>query len=224
MSKGIKPIVQTYYEFSEVKHREVKSQLSYKDEVFMYLLNRGTYKGMQKISLESFEQLINKYKNAKGGKEKDRCLMKGLYKGGFRGEHCFKNVPYLFFDIDVKNTEDKKENVHLLDPEANQKIFDELKKVSVICWRSKSKNGIAGVLYVPQLAKYLEQESKLHLQAGKQITTYLSEYLYKATGVEHVKFDSKQSVFRQLRDFAEQTTERKLSYKPSELTCQSEVK
>lgn len=224
MSNGITPIVQTYYEFSEVKHREVNSRLSYSDEVFTYLKSFRYAKGMELISLGSFEQLINKYSNADGGKLKDHCLLKGLYKDNFNGADCYKNVPYLFFDIDVKNTKTKKENDHLLQSKTNQVIFEELKKVSVICWRSNSGHGIAGVLYVPQLANYLEKDKDLHLQAGKQITKYLSEYLHNVTGIQRIIFDNAQSKFRQVRFLAQQEERRSLNHKPFEFTYNVEVK
>ena len=218
MSKGITPIVQTYYKFSNLKHREVNTSLDYTNNVFTHLESMEHAKGMQLISLEYLEQLINKYSNADGGKLKDRCLLKGLYKDYFNGANCYKNVPYLFFDIDVKNTKEKKENVHLIHPDTNQTIFNELKKVAVICWRSNSGNGIAGVLYAPQLESYLNKDKVIHLQAGKEITNHLSDYLYNATGIERIKFDNAQSKFRQVRFLAEQKQERKLNLTPLEFT------
>lgn len=224
MSNGITPIVQTYYEISEVKHKEVSSSLDYSEEVFTYLKSMQSAKGMELISLDKLEQLINKYSNADGGKLKDRCLLKGLYKDNFNGADCYKNVPYLFFDIDVKDKGKKKENVHLLRSKTNQIIFEELQKVSVICWRSNSGHGIAGVLYVPQLANYLEKDKDLHLQVGKRITSYLSEYLYNVTGIERITFDNAQSKFRQVRFLAQQKEQRSLNYKPFEFTYKVEEK
>jgi len=58
MSKRQTPIVQTYYEFSDVKHREVNTSLDYTDNVFMYLQSMRYAKGMQAISLKVLEQLI----------------------------------------------------------------------------------------------------------------------------------------------------------------------
>jgi hypothetical protein len=224
MSNGKTPIVQTYYDFTDVKHRTVNSRLSYSDEVFTYLKSMRYAKGMELISLDKLEQLINKYSNAEGGKLKDRCLLKGLYKDGFDGVNCYKNVPYLFFDIDIKNTKKEKQNLHLLQPKTNQKIFEELKKVSVICWRSNSGTGIAGVLYVPQLANCLEKDKVLHLEAGKQITKYLSDHLHNATGIQRIIFDNTQSKFRQLRFLAQQEETRSLNYKPFEFTYNVDVK
>jgi len=221
MSKGKTPIVQTYYEFSEVKHKEVNTSLDYTDNVFTYLKSMKYAKGMELISLKVLEQLINKYSNADGGKLKDRCLLKGLYKNDFNGVDCIKNAGYLFFDIDVK---EKKENVHLLQPKTNEIIFNELEKIAVICWRSNSGNGIAGVLSVPQLANYLENDRALHLQAGKQITSYLSEYLHSITGIDRIQFDNAQSKFRQVRFLAEQKTERKLNKTPLEFTYKVDEK
>jgi len=59
MSKGKTPIVQTYYEFSEVKHKEVNTSLDYTDNVFTYLKSMKYAKGMELISLKVLEQLVN---------------------------------------------------------------------------------------------------------------------------------------------------------------------
>lgn len=215
MGNGVKPIAQTYFKVSNIKHRQVKTSLDYSRDVFTYLKNAYTANGMYSISVNDLGQLVNEYKNDAGGKVNDRCLLKGLYKDGYSGVNCIANVPYLFFDIDVK---DGKENTHLLDVEANQIIFDELVKVSVLVWRSNSGNGIAGVLYVPQLANYLEGQKDEHLTVGKAITEYLSQYLKVKTGIDAVTFDQAQSKFRQVRFLAEQKQPRRLNLNPIEFT------
>ena len=224
MGNGIKPVAQTYIEVSNVKHKTVNAFLDYSNEVFTYLKNAYTADNMKPLSLKDFEQLINEYSNAKGGKQNDKCLLKGLFKNGYNGENCVKPVPYLFFDIDVKDNEKKKENTHLLHPETNQVIFNELQKIAVICWRSNSGNGIAGVFYVPQLTNYLNDKKDLHKTAGEAITKHIAKYLHKVTGIDPVTFDQAQSKFRQVRFLAEQKRSRKLNPRPFEYSYKTETK
>lgn len=204
MSNGIKPVAQTYYEFSHIKHKPIKKPLNQTEKVFTLLKNSMTDKGMQDIGLKELDQLINGYENKMGKKNNNNGLLKGLYKGGFSGVHNIKAAPYLFYDVDVKNTAKKKENTHLMDVKANNTIYNELEKISVICWRSNSGKGMAGVLYVPQIGQYNHSKKDLHLTAGKAITGYLSEYLQSVTDVDKVTFDNAQSKFRQVRLLADQ--------------------
>lgn len=224
MSKGNKTVAQTYYEISDVQHKQVQTCIDYSDKVFTYLENAYTSKNMEFISVKDLEQFINKYNNVQGGKTNDRCILKGLFKDGFNGVNCFKNSPYLFFDIDVKDKEDKKENTHLLHPEVNETIFSELQKIAVICWRSNSGNGIAGVLYVPQLNNLLNENKELHYEIGKAITKNLSDYLHRLTGIAKIDFDNAQSKFRQVRFLAEQKNIRKVNKTPLEFSCTVEQK
>lgn len=220
-NNGSKPVALTYYEISDVKHTKVSKPLDYSEKVFTYLKNTYSDEILTPISLNELGQLLNEYKNAKGGKMADRCLLKGLYKNGFSGADCVQNSPYLFFDIDV---EEGKENTHLMQTATNEKIFKELQKITVICWRSNSGYGIAGVLYAPQLAKYLEPEKGLHLLAGKAITNKLSQYLHDKTGINKVSFDPAQSKFRQVRFLAEQKEFRNLNPYPLKFTYKAEKK
>src|SRR5690606_25282959 len=129
----------------------------------------------------------------------------GLYTGYFVGENCTTPVSYLPFDIDVKNNDKKKENVHLFNALNNDKVFKYLVGKGVIVWRSNSGYGIAGILYVPQMAQYTNETRELHKIVGESITSYLSELIHEATGVDKVEFDPAQSKFRQVRLIAEQT-------------------
>lgn len=219
MSKGNEPIAQTYYEITETKHTQVETCLDYFAKAFTLLKNAYTAKGMELVSLNDLAQILNKYFNAVGGKDENQCVLKGKYKDGFNGADCYQNAPYLFFDIDVKETE----NPNLLNAELNNIAFSELQKVAVLVWRSNSGNGIAGVLYVPQLANYLNDEKTLHLEAGKAITRHLSEHLHDVTGIK-IKFDNAQSKFRQVRFLAEQRQVRTLNQKPFEFSYKVEQK
>lgn len=231
-----KPIALTYYDVSNVKHTEVKKPLDYSINVFQLYKNQLSGNDNQPISLNDLGQLINKYRNDPRGKDYNKCLLKGLYKDWYKGENCIKGAPYLFFDIDVKDKpaefdsngklikKGKRENIHLFDPEKNQTIFYELKKLAVICWRSNSGTGIAGVLYVPQLALYLNPDRDLHKKAGEVITNHLSEYLQKVTGIDKITFDQAQSKFRQVRFLAEQKRQRQLNPRPFKFSYEVEQK
>jgi hypothetical protein len=219
MSNGIKPVAQTYYEISHIKHKPIKKPLNQTEKVFTLLKNSMTYKGMRGIAFKELEQRINGYKDKKGEKNNNNGLLKGLYKGGFSGVHNVKAAPYLFYDVDVKNTAKKKENTHLMDVKANNTIFNELEKISVLCWRSNSGKGMAGVLYVPQIGQYNHSNKDLHLKAGEAITGYVSQYLQGVTDVDKVAFDNAQSKFRQVRLLAYQHNyKRKLNPEPFEFT------
>lgn len=224
MENGIKAVPVFDYIFSTVKHRAVNAKLDYSSNSLTYLKNAFTSDDMKMISINDLERLVNEYKNAKSGKQSNRCLLKGLYKDGYSGANCYQNSPYLFFDIDVEDSVKKKENLHLLCHDTNQIIFNELTKIAVLCWRSSSGNGIAGVLYVPQLANYLESDKAVHLNAGKAITSYLSDYLHNVTSIKHVKFDQAQSRFRQPRFLAEQIHKRKKNKQPLKFSYNVEKK
>ncbi|MGO3689347.1 MAG: DEAD/DEAH box helicase family protein [Psychroflexus halocasei] len=218
MSNCINAVAQTYLEVSDVKHTVITQNLNYDKKSFTYLKNHYTNDVSDTVSINEIEQLLRTYKKAKGGKNKDRCLLKGLFKNGYSGSDCYKNSPYLFFDIDVKDKEDKKENIHLLDKITNEKIFKKIQEISVLCWRSNSGFGMAGIFYVPQIVNYLEPEKEKHLAAGKAVTKYVSQYLYEATGIKKIDFDQAQSKFRQLRYLAEQKTAPKVNHKPFKFT------
>lgn len=205
-NRKIKPVVQTYFEVSNVKHRKAVNPLTFSEKFFYLLKNIFTKQG-QPVSLKEVEQLLNHYENNPKGKDFDKCLLKGLYSGGYNTENCIKSAPFLFFDIDVKSLlkgHKKDENKHLFNPDLNNAIFNELKKIAVLVWRSNSGTGIAGILFVPQLSEYLGNKKDLHLSAGKAITDYLSKHLATVTGTDPVSFDNAQSKFRQVRYLANQ--------------------
>lgn len=155
--------------------------------------------------------LLERLNNIKHKEDKSNsiAILKGLYKDGTSGNFCYKGSPFLFFDIDVKNTPSKKENAHLKDAQQNSEVFELLNKIAVIVWRSNSGYGIAGVLYVPQLANILNNNRVKHLSIGKAI----SEYLKQTLNV-NADFDNAQNKFRQVRYFAMQEKPRKLNTSP----------
>lgn len=157
-------------------------------------------------SLASINERLNNIVQTKS-KHKSIALLKGLYSGGTSGMYCHTSAPFLFYDIDV--SKEKKENLHLLEPCLNAEVFNRLKEISVLAWRSNSKNGMAGILYVPNLVNYTYKDSILHKKIGGAITDYLIESLcLDAT------FDNTQSKFRQLRYLAIQDDKRALNLKP----------
>lgn len=82
-------------------------------------------------TLNSLLERLNTIK-LKLAKHNAIAMLKGLYKDGTSGAYCYEGAPFLFFDIDVKNTETKKENVHLLDAFKNARGFYKTSKHSGI--------------------------------------------------------------------------------------------
>lgn len=204
MSKGLTPVAQTCYEVTKIRHEIFKKPLDYSKLILTWLPDGTKDNGKVSISLQELEKLLNSYRVQEArGKINNSGFLKGIYTGYYTGENCTTPAPYLCFDIDVKNTDKKKENIHLLNPQNNNEIFNALFKIAVICWRSNSGNGIAGILYVPQLEQYTNNEKDLHKLVGEATTNYLSEYLHKVTGIK-IEFDPAQSKFRQVRLVADQ--------------------
>lgn len=171
--------------------------------------NPNSYGGVYNYhTLNSLAERLNTF-DSQGTKDNNPAILKGIYKGGTKGEYCTTGAPYLFFDIDVKN----KENVHLNDAKLNSDVFTALQDIAVLCWRSFSKKGIAGILYVPQLENFLVTKKDLHLSVGKNITEYLTNVLRV-----NASFDNAQSRFRQIRYLATQDTKRKINPTPYKFT------
>jgi len=156
----------------------------------------------QHHTLKSLLDRLNDIK-IKPTKSNSIAILKGLYKDGTSGINCYKSAPFLFFDIDVKENE----NSRLMDAKENADVFEQLQKIAVLVWRSNSGFGIAGVLYVPQLADVLNVDTSKHLAIGKTITDYLTKIL-------NVKFDHAQNKFRQVRYLAMQSQSRFLNKCP----------
>ena len=223
MSKGINPVAQTYYKVVNIQHKAVTTPLDYSKPILTWLPDSISDKGKTSISLLELKKRLNSYKRHEAkGKINNSGFLKGLYTGYYVGENCTTPAPYLMFDIDVKNNDKKKENVHLFNALNNDKVFNALAKIAVICWRSNSQNGIAGILYVPQIAQYTNETRELHKTVGESVTTYLSNLIYTQTGVDKVEFDPAQSKFRQVRLIAEQTQARELNPHPVKFTYEVE--
>lgn len=216
MGDTTKNVVAQINTIIKVDHTGRKSKIDFTRVGFSYYKNQYTDYDVRYCSLEDIEQLIRDY-DFEGKRGDDACFLKGIFEGGYDGEHITKNAPYLFFDIDVKDEGKKKENLILFDIEKNEAVFNLLEKWSVLAWRSRSGNGIAGILYVPQLESFLYPENDLHRLAGNAITDYLSRLIIKETGIP-VKFDRAQSKLRQLRYVAKQKTQRHLNPYPLEFS------
>lgn len=160
----------------------------------------------QHLTLNGLLERLNTIKQ-RLSKNNSITILKGLYKGGTSGAYCYEGAPFLFFDIDVDK--EKKENTHLLDAFNNAEVFTKLQDIAVMVWRSNSGNGIAGVLYVPQLADVKNNETKKHLAIGKAICNYL-----KNTLNVNAEFDEAQNKYRQARYLAKQTEPRTINTKP----------
>ena len=131
-----------------IQNNSVCTKTKYFSHVDPYYSDKkpNSYFGVYKLhSLSSLlEQL---HTSCATVKDKAPAILKGLYKGGTKGQYCTTGAPFLFFDIDVK----EKENKRLYDAKANADVFEQLKEIAVLVWRSSSKRGIAGILYVPCL-------------------------------------------------------------------------
>ena len=199
----------------KVTHTEGGTTPDYNRVAFTYLKSMRTFVGRRYVTLRDTEQLINNY-DYKGDKKESPAFLKGIFEGYYRMEHITQNVPYLFFDIDVKQKSkgDKKdENTNLASTCNNEAVFNELKKIAVLVWRSHSGTGIAGILHVPQLEDYLFPENDIHKEVGEAITDHLSRLIIKKVGIP-VKFDNAQSALRHLRYVAIQKVKRTLNLNP----------
>ncbi len=205
MSNGVKPVVSYSFDIDEVRTSKNKFKLRevIDEKCFTHLDNIYKPKKTEDLSLRDLEQRLNNY-DKQAQKANNEALLKGLYNGGTSGVHNSKTAPFLFFDIDVKDNKKQKENAHLFNVENNKRTFEALKEVAVLVWRSNSGNGIAGMLYVPQIVEFSNNERNKHKKTGEAITDYLSKYLHKKTGIAPIKFDNAQSKFRQVRFLANQ--------------------
>lgn len=151
------------------------------------------------LSLNEVVNFINSL-DEKTPKHQAPNLLKGIYKGGTGGKFCIEGSSILFYDIDVKRKTDKHkgENTHLFDSKTNSDVFDYLEKISLFTFRSFSRNGIAGALYVPYLKNLLVDDKDLHKRIGDEICVSLTNLIYNEIKIK-VHFDSKQNTFRQLR-------------------------
>ena len=124
---------------------------------------------------------------------------------------CYRATPFLAFDIDVS----KKENVKLLDAKKNSDVWDYMKQISVLAFRSHSGHGMAGFLYVPHLESILNADRELHKKIGQEITIKLSREIENLTGLR-VVFDNAQSTFRQIRYVPRQNDSIELNPSPKQ--------
>jgi hypothetical protein len=162
----------------------------------------------QYLTLNGLLERLNSIKQ-KTDKDNSIAILKGLYKDGTSGVYCYKGAPFLFFDIDVKNKPTKKENVHLIDAYNNSEVFIKLQSIAITVWRSNSGNGIAGVLYVPQLTEIKNYETKKHREIGKELCNYIKTSLNV-----NADFDNAQNKYRQVRYLAKQNHKRLINEKP----------
>ncbi|MFD1292399.1 DEAD/DEAH box helicase family protein [Lutibacter holmesii] len=223
IGEDVNPIIPKINISIEVQLNDIETPLSLDKEYFTeievyYSENKPKQnKGIvAHYTLRQVEKRLNNLtKNLK--KDNDPALLKGIYNGGTRGVFCEFPAPFLFFDIDVK----KNENQHLYDAFTNSKVFEVLKEISVLCWRSKSGYGMAGIFYVRHLANVTKDNTGLHLKAGNVITIAVSKYIKDETGIS-VKFDSAQSKFRQIRYLTNQEDPSVINENPKQIDIEIE--
>ena len=163
------------------------------------------------VTYLSVLELIERVNSLPNNLKKDEApaILKGLYKDGTSGVDCFRAAPFLAFDIDVK----KQENVNLLDAKKNSDVWDYMKQISVLVFRSHSGHGMGGFLYVPHLESILNADRELHKKVGQEITIKLSRDIENLTGLR-VVFDNAQSTFRQIRYVPKQNDPIELNTSP----------
>ena len=192
-----------------VKHRLDRIDLKLDTPCFSEINNFYCNTKKQGVPVKhyySLKGLLERLNTIKNNLAKNAiAILKGLYKDGTSGEYSYEGAPFLFFDIDVKD----KENVHLFNAYKNAKVFNKLQSIAVLVWRSNSGKGMAGVLYVPQLAKVLNVDRNKHLAIGNAITDYLTKTLNV-----NADFDKAQNKFRQVRYLAKQTEPRTINKTP----------
>ncbi len=177
--------------------KPIDTQLKFFTEIHPYYSKeKDNYPNRGVVNHFSINELIERANLLPTNLKKNEApaILKGLYQGGTTGVDCYKSSPFLAFDIDVS----RKENVKLLDAKNNSDVWDYMKQISVLVFRSHSGHGMAGFLYVPHLDNLLNGDRELHKQIGYQITLKLSREIESATGLK-VVFDNAQSKFRQIR-------------------------
>lgn len=213
----------------EVNYNQSKRDLDLQGKNFVEVDPYYSEKRKQKTNgiyntynLIELTERLNTYKRKNGAKKDDNpAILKGIYTKGTSGQYCEKPAPFVFFDIDVKNNETKKENIALFDKVQNNKVFKKLEQIAVLVWRSNSGLGIAGALYVPQITEFNNDSRQKHKKVAESIFIKLSEYLFEKTNIT-IEFDKAQGKFRQIRYLADQRGEiRSINTKPLqfEYTC-----
>ncbi len=178
-----------------------------------YSKEKDNYPNKGIVTYLSLFELIECSNSLPSNLEKNEApaILKGLYEGGTSGVDCYRATPFLAFDIDVS----KKENVKLLDAKKNSDVWDYMKQISVLAFRSHSGHGMAGFLYVPHLESILNTDRELHKKIGQEITIKLSRDIENLTGLR-VVFDNAQSTFRQIRYVPRQNDSIELNPSPKQ--------
>ena len=194
--------------------KQIDAQNKFFTEIHPYYSKeKDNYPNKGIITYLSVSGLIERANSLPKNLEKNEApaILKGLYDGGTSGVDCYKSSPLLAFDIDVS----KRENVNLLDAKKNSDVWDYMKQISVLAFRSHSGHGMAGFLYVPYLESILNADRELHKKIGQEITIKLSRDIENLTGLR-VVFDNAQSTFRQIRYVPKQNDSIELNPSPKQ--------
>ena len=203
-----------FYNIIVVEPGPLLEAIDYNEKVFTKINrwwsdeNPGDDPDFGVIEYLSINEAVILLNNLEGPLTKDEApaILKGLYKGGTGGPFLCKGAAYLPWDVDIKNTAEKKENIHLFDGKNNSDVFDYLKGISVFAARSNSGIGMFGYVRVEGIENLLVGEKKLHHEIGKAVTTKMSQMCFEVIGIK-VDFDPAQSVFRVTRNFPPQENE-----------------
>ena len=226
MSNDLNKVVAQTTFTAEVKHKKQKFDFDINKDCFVEIKANYSDKQYHKTngvlfhySLKALQERLNNFKGKTGLKKSDNpAILKGIYKGGTKGEYCTETAPFMFFDIDVKDDDKKRENVALFDKVVNNQVFAELQKIALLVLRSNTGRGIAGVLYVPQITEFNNETRSKHKRTAEAIYLYLSNYIKNKIGLV-VEIDHTQGTFRQIRYLADQKGEiRNLNLNPYEFS------
>lgn len=149
-------------------------------------------------TLQELVDFINADKSSKKGAH---SFLKGIYEGGTSGSHCVQTADLLFYDIDIKADN---ENKHIFRNPAKMKQLQKyMEGIAVLAARSHSGTGMFGVLHVPNLSQFSNDQKDLHLEATKEVWKHIQDDILDKFGFE-VFLDSSQGAFRQVRHTATQ--------------------
>lgn len=142
-------------------------------------------------------ELLHFINSHKGTKKDDAAFLKGIYKEGTSAAYAERSTDYLFFDIDIKPTENKE---LWQDAYMQARLLGLLEEFAVFVGRSNSGVGMFGAFAVKGFSSI--SDTYEHRLIAEAVYATIEELALKQGIV--VKFDIAQGKFRQVRYIAEQ--------------------